>query len=409
MLKLPDFTIPFVLETYACKSGLGAVSMQEGRPIAFFSQCLGPKTDAMSVYEKEALAVLHALKKWRHYFLGNQVIIKTDQQALKYVGKQRLVDGVQHKLLLKLLEFDYKIEYKKGKENTVADALSRQFPDDEMEHQNNNPISACHQTTLIIPKWISEVQDSYVNDTDCTKLLQELSIDEASNNHFTLQSGILRSKGKIYIGSSTKLRDKVFDTFHSSTFGGHSGIKATLHRLQQSFYWPKLKNYVTDKVAKCPICQIAKTERLPYPGLLQPLPIPQQKWAAISMDFISGLPKSRGKNVILVVVDRLTKYAHFLPLAHPYTVHTVADLFSKHIIKLHGPPSSIVSDRDPVFTSHLWKQILSSYNTKLHYSTAYHPETDGQTERVNQCLEQYLRCMAFQEPKKWCDWLPSAE
>jgi hypothetical protein len=127
------------------------------------------------------------------------------------------------------------------------------------------------------------------------------------------------------------------------------------------------------------------------------------------MDFISGLPKSRGKNVILVVVDRLTKYAHFLPLAHPYTVQTVADLFSKHIIKLHGPPSSIVSDRDHVFTSHLWKQILSSYNTKLHYSTAYHPETDGQTERVNQCLEQYLRCMAFQEPKKWCDWLHSAE
>jgi hypothetical protein len=386
MLKLPDFTIPFVLETDACKSGLGAVSMQEGRPIAFFSQCLGPKTDAMSVYEKEALAVLHALKKWRHYFLGNQVIIKTDQQALKYVGKQRLVDGVQHKLLLKLLEFDYKIEYKKGKENTVADALSRQFQDDEMEHQNNKPISACHQTTLIIPKWLSEVQESYVSDPDCTKLLQELAIDEASHNHFTLQSGILRFKGKIYIGSSTKLRDKVFDTFHSSAFGGHSGIKATLHRIQQSFYWPKLKNYVTDKVAMCPICQIAKTERLPYPGLLQPVPIPQQKWAAISMDFISGLPKSRGKNVILVVVDRLTKYAHFLPLAHPYTVQTVADLFSKHIIKLHGPPSSIVSDRDHVFTSHLWKQILSSYNTKLHYSTAYHPETDGQTERVNQCL-----------------------
>jgi hypothetical protein len=155
VLKLPDFTIPFVLETDACKSGLGAVLMQEGRPIAFFSQCLGPKTDAMSVYEKEALAILHALKKWRHYFLGNQVIIKTDQQALKYVGQQRLVDGIQHKLLLKLLEFDYKIEYKKGKENTVADALSRQFQDDEMEQQHNNPTSACLQTPLIIPKWLT--------------------------------------------------------------------------------------------------------------------------------------------------------------------------------------------------------------------------------------------------------------
>jgi hypothetical protein len=196
VLKLPDFTIPFVLETDAYKSVLGAVLMQEGRPIAFFSQCLGPKTDAMSVYEKEALAILHALKKWRHFFLGNQVIIKTDQQALKYVGQQRLVDGIQHKLLLKLLEFDYKIEYKKGKENTVADALSRQFQDDEMEQQHSNPTSACLQTSLIIPKWLTEVQDSYVNDTHCTKLLQELTVDGASNKQFTLQSGILRFPGK---------------------------------------------------------------------------------------------------------------------------------------------------------------------------------------------------------------------
>jgi hypothetical protein len=133
------------------------------------------------------------------------------------------------------------------------------------------------------------------------------------------------------------------------------------------------------------------------------------KWSEISMDFVEGLPKSRGHNVILVVVDRLTKYAHFLPLAHPYTAHKVASLFIDNIFKLHGPPSVIVSDRDTVFTSIIWKEIFSALQVSLKFSTAHHPETDGQTERVNQCLEQYLRCMAFKEPKKWADWLPAAE
>jgi hypothetical protein len=127
------------------------------------------------------------------------------------------------------------------------------------------------------------------------------------------------------------------------------------------------------------------------------------------MDFIEGLPTSQGKNVILVVVDRLTKYAHFLPLSHPYNVQKIADLIMDNIVKLHGPPASIVSDRDTIFTSTLWKELFGAYNITLNFSTAHHPESDGQTERVNQCLEQYLRCMTFQEPKKWLKWLPAAE
>jgi hypothetical protein len=127
------------------------------------------------------------------------------------------------------------------------------------------------------------------------------------------------------------------------------------------------------------------------------------------MDFVEGLPKSKGKNVILVVVDRLTKYAHFISLSHPYTVQTIADIFMANIIKLHGPPASITSDRDVIFTSKLWKDIFSAFNIQLNYSTTHHSETDGQTERVSQCLEQYLRCMVFQQPKKWSAWLPATE
>jgi hypothetical protein len=162
-------------------------------------------------------------------------------------------------------------------------------------------------------------------------------------------------------------------------------------------------------VAQCPVCQLSKTEHVQYPGLLNPLQIPTAKWSDISMNFVEGLPKSRGKDVILVVVDRLTKYAHFIPLSHPFTVHQIATLFMTHIHKLHGFPQRIVTDRDRIFTSKLWQELFKSLKVQLNLSTAYHPETDGQTERVNQCLEQYLRSMTFKEPTKWADWLAAAE
>jgi transposase InsO family protein len=110
-----------------------------------------------------------------------------------------------------------------------------------------------------------------------------------------------------------------------------------------------------------------------------------------------------------VVVDRLTKYAHFIALAHPYTTNSIVHLFMDHIFKLHGAPVAIASDRDRIFTCHLWQSIFKAMKVSLHFTSAYHPQSDGQTERVNQCLENYLRCMAFREPKKWISWLALAE
>ena len=127
------------------------------------------------------------------------------------------------------------------------------------------------------------------------------------------------------------------------------------------------------------------------------------------MDFIGGLPNSQGKNTILVVVDRLSKYAHFIALAHPYSALTIAQLFLDHIYKLHGLPKSIVSDRDPVFVSNFWRELFKLQGVKLKYSTAYHPQTDGQTELINCCLERYLQCMTGKKSKDWIKWLPLAE
>lgn len=173
---------------------------------------------------------------------------------------------------------------------------------------------------------------------------------------------------------------------------GHSSIQATYQRVKKLFYWPGMKLAVDLFVRLCQVCQQAKHTNTKPAGLLQPLPPPKRPWQDVTMDFIEGLPLSDHVDVILVVVDRLTKYAHFLPLKHPYSAQSVAKAYMDNIVKLHGVPLSITSDRDKVFTSIFWRELMKAVGTKLNYSIAYHPQMDGQSERVNQCLEQYLRC-----------------
>lgn len=157
------------------------------------------------------------------------------------------------------------------------------------------------------------------------------------------------------------------------------------------------------------MCARCKHQPIAPAGLLEPLPIPSQAWQYISMDFIEQLPKSKGKDTILVVVFCLTEYGHFIPLSHPFTAATVAKTLLDTVFKLQGAPITIVSDRDKLFTSLFWKELFRNLGTSLAYPSAYHPQSDGQTERLNQCLENYLRCMTHHQPVDWCKWLPLAE
>lgn len=290
------------------------------------------------------------------------------------------------------------MEYKQGKENKVADALSR--------------VSHDHSVLAIsqgIPAWMEQIVQTYEQDDKCLELPAQLSIDSDFAPNYSLKNGVLKYKNKLYVGSNGELRTQLIQNFHKSVFGGHSGEKATLNRLKLVFHWPQMQKDVKSLVKTCPVCQKNKSENTPYPGLLSPLPIPDQAWTHVCMDFIEGLPKAQGKDVILVVVDRFTKYSHFIPLSHPYKAQDIVQLYFDHVFKLHGLPKVIVTDRDPIFTSVVWQAMFKKLSVDLHLSSAYHPQNDGQTERVNQCLENYLRCMCFNNPSKWIHWVSLVE
>ncbi|XP_019240554.1 PREDICTED: uncharacterized protein LOC109220546 [Nicotiana attenuata] len=397
VLALPNYAIPFVVETDACGTGIGAVLMQHDHPIAFISKGLAPRHMALSVYEKELLALVFAVTKWSHYLLGHHFIVKTDQKALKYLLEQKLHTDLHIRWLAKLLPFDFEIQYKKGKENVAADSLSRVTGAELMSLMVSSV-----QTDLC-----KEIHNSWVQDPELSQLIN--SLQASPKKHFTGINNQLRRKGKLMVGNDMELRTKLLQLWHSSTSGGHSGVDATTRKVMAYFYWKGIRNDVLNFVRNCSACQRNKYDTSASAGLLQPLPLPIVPWTDINMDFIEGLPTSKGKSVIWVIVDRLTKYGHFIALAHPYTAQSLVPIFLDHIFKLHGFPATITSDRDPIFISSFWKEFLSAQGVHLHTSTAYHPQTDGETEVLNRCLETYLRCFCSDSPADWCAFLPLAE
>lgn len=386
------------METDASATGTGAVLSQEHHPVAYISKALGPKAQALSMYEKECMAVILVVSKWKPYLQHKEFTILTDHKSLIHLGEQRLHEGLHQKAFIKLLGLQYKVLYKKGLENKAADALSCQ-PDP----------AHLHAISTSTPKWLEIIVDGYSKDEATKQLLTELSLTRTNEKGFSLSDGLIRYKNRIWLGNHTEAHQAVLLALHSSGLGGHSGITATYNKIKALFAWPNMKKYVQDYIATCEVCAQAKPEHCRLLGLLQPLPVPSHAWHTISLDFIEGLPKSKTFDTILVIVDKLTKYAHFLCLSHPYTALSVAQLFLSQVYKLHGMPYVIISDRDRIFTSSLWQELFRLTDTTLNMSSAYHSQTDGQTARLNQCLKTYLRCIVHSCPQKWTQWIPLAE
>ena len=323
--------------------------------------------------------------------------IKTDHYSLKFLLDQKASTPAQQAWIIKMTSYDYDVVFKKGSSNTVADALSRR------------PHAQLFGLSMVTSDILQKIQHSWVSDPSLVHRMHKLQNSHDKSSKYSWHGSQLRRKGKLVIGADESLRKELLTLFHNSPAGGHFGAEATMQRLSSFCYWKGLKKHVREFVRSCSICQQFKYDHTASPGLLQPLPIPERVWSDISMDFLEGLPNSKGLTVIWVVVDRLSKYAHFIPLAHLYTAASLAQLFLDHIYRLHGLHNSIVSDRDKIFVSNFWQELFKLLGTKLQLSTSYHPQTDGQTEVVNRSLQTYLRCMTAEWPKDWSKWLPLAE
>ena len=227
----------------------------------------------------------------------------------------------------------------------VEDALSRKDEDVEAF------LCAIY---IIQPDWINEATEEWKNDEEVWVLIRKLQQDSSTSDTFSWKNDSLWYKDRLYLCNNSQPKQKILMELHTSPLGGHSGFLKTYHRVKKKFFWDGLKSDIQKFVVKCLVCQQNKVETIKTTGLLQPLSIPSQCWEEVSMDFITGLPKSDGKSVIMVVVERLTKYAHFCALSHPFKASTVSTAFMETIQKLHGNPKIIVSDRDPIFTGNFW-------------------------------------------------------
>ncbi|WVY93416.1 hypothetical protein V8G54_032504 [Vigna mungo] len=381
VLAVPDFEKAFVIETDASGKGVGAVLMQEGRPIAYMSQSLSDRAQRKSVYERELMAIVLVVQKWRHYLMGSHFVVHTDQKSLRFLADRRIMGEEQQKWISKLMGFDFEIRYKPGCENRAADALSRKLQYSAL-------------STVQFNEW-DGLEDEIQANARLRGIIQDLLKQQDSHLGFQIIKGRLYYKGRMVIPKNSSKIPLILKEFHDSALGGHSGFFRTYKRISGLLFWEGMKKEIQQYVLSCAVCQQNKYQTLNPGGLLQPLPIPTHTWSDISMDFIGGLPKTQGVDTILVVVDRLTKYAHFIAIAHPYTAKDIAEIFIKDIAKLHGFPSSIVSDRDRVFITEIQFRLS--------------PSKGRQTEVVNRCLETYLRCLTGAKPKQWPKWLSWAE
>jgi hypothetical protein len=379
----------------ASGAGFGAVLHQGQGPVAFFSRQFAPRHLKVAAYERELIGLVQAVRHWRPYLWGRHFTVKTDHYALRFMLDQRLSTIPQHHWISKLFGYDFSVEYRAGKFNTVVDALSRRDNEEASLHSISTPTFQLY----------SDLKAEISSFTELSALRNHITAG-LKEPCWSVQDDLILKSGKVFIPTSSNLLHRIIQLSHTS---GHEGIHKTLHRLRANFFVDHDRRLVKEFVNACIVCQQNKTQSLHPAGLLQPLPVPSRVWADTSMDFIEALPKVHGKSVILTVVDRFSKLAHFIPLSHPYTASSVAWAFFSEVVRPHGIPESIVSDRDPVFTGNIWKDLFNKSGVALKMSTAFHPQTDGQSKAVNKTISMYLRCITRDRPRSGIDWLPWAE
>lgn len=415
VLAHPDFSKPFELVSDASLQGTGAVLMQEERVISYTSKAFNKAERNYTTTEQEMLGVIRALTEWRHYFDGdpNHLTIITDHNPLTYFDSKTTLSRRLERWVEFMGGFSYVWKYRKGA-NNVADALSRQ-PLRIPEEVNHAILSMVLCPANLQQRRVTRRQQLKTTESP---VLQQ--IKEAYRRHpdfgadhgqgLVLNDGIYWKKGRIALPPDKDVITFVIKQTHDQPLYGHPGIQRTLEHLRRAFYWPTMETDVTTYVKSCYKCQTNKHPRTKPAGKLQPLEIPQAIWEHVSMDLITDLPVTdKGNDCILVMVDKLSKMVHMAPCKKTVNGKECADLFRDNVIKLHGIPRKLITDRDTRFRGKFMDALTTALGITQALSTSFHPQTDGQTENMNKLVEDVMRNYVSAIQTDWDTWLPQAE
>jgi hypothetical protein len=421
---------PCFIETDASDFALGAVCSQNDEngtphPIAFYSRKLIPAEINYQIYDKELLAIVAAFTHWRHYleFSQHTTIVITDHKNLEYFNTTRNLSRRQVRWSEILSDYNFIIQYRSGKANGAADALSRRDnPLEEGAAAKTTPMTLLDSkifvnnivgTTMepsdqgiisgiksLVPQdhWLGPIHEALTKNQDNEWL-----------KDFSLVDGLVLYKGLICVPNDETIKQSILEEYHDLPAAGHFGVAKTFELVTRNFHWQGIRKYVKKYVSGCDVCHRNKSyHHKPY-GMLSPLPIPDGPWQSVSVDFITQLPESNGHTAICVFVDRFSKMALFVPTTNEINAEGTAALFMEYVFAHFGLPRNLISDRGSTFTSKFFQALMKRLQVENYYSTAFHPQSDGQTERINSILEQYLRCYINHRQSNWSSYLCLAQ
>ena len=397
----------FTLYTDASAFAIGAVLLQDQgkglQPIAFESRKLNSHERNYPVHERELFAVVHAVKHFRCYLDGcAHFTVLTDHDTLKYFFTQKDLSGRQARWSQTLAPYQpiMDLQYRRGSLNQ-ADALSRR-PD--LFAADPAPLHLLYTHLSMDPTLLHDIKLGYASDpfyTSPTRRLPPFVV--------AISDGFYYAADRLCVPNIPSLRLRLLHELHDAAYSGHPGFDRTLATARRLYWWPHMSRTIKSYVRACPTCQRIKPSSQRTPGLLQPHSIPSRPWTHVALDLVTALPTSNGFDAVASFTDMFTKQAHFIPTKTTVSAAQLAKLFITWIYRIHGIPRVLVSDRDSRFVSPFWRSLFNTLGTKLNISTAYHPETDGQSERSHRTIEQIVRAYTHPLHDDWSQLLPVAE
>ncbi|KAG8499137.1 hypothetical protein CXB51_005567 [Gossypium anomalum] len=386
VLVQPEPSKEFVIYSDVSLNGLGCVLMQEGKVITYASRQLKPHEKNYPTHDLKLAAIVFALKIWRHHLYGEKCRIFTDHKSLKYLTTQKYLNLRQRRWLELIKDYELVIDYHPGKANVVADALSRKSL--FVLRALNTSLALSDDGFILAelrakPMFLEEICEAQKNDNELLAKRAQCGSNIVSD--FQINSnGCLMFRDRVCVLKNDELIRKILQEAHSSSLSIHPGSTKLYNDLKKMYWWTGMKRDISEFVSRCLIYQQLKAEHQDC------------HW-------------HRERKIVWVVIDKLTKSAHFIPVHMDYSLDKLTELYISEIVRLHGVPLSIISDRDPRFTSRFWKKLQEDLGTKLSFSTAFHPQTYGQSERVIQVLEDMLRCCVLEFQGSWEKNLPLVE